>query len=265
MAAFTDLYQRRQTRRGSLLNALLAIAAFTLPGLGQAGQVTAAVAANFTATMEELASAFRLQTGHDIRISYGSTGKLFAQIANGAPFDLFMAADSHRPELLESRGTAVSGTRFTYARGKLAFWSPAPDTFADPEHFLASPDIGRIAIANPKTAPYGLAARQTLTELGLWDTLKPRLVRGESIAQTFQFVATGNATAGFVALSQILTRDDQGGTLWLVPQSYYTPIEQQAILLKRGESNDAARAWLAFMRSEPALVIIRRYGYDTDQ
>ncbi|WP_084206841.1 molybdate ABC transporter substrate-binding protein [Marinobacter lutaoensis] len=226
-----------------------------------AGDVAVAVAANFTDTTRALAERFEAETGHTVTASFGSTGKLYAQIRNGAPFDVFMAADGRRPALLEDSPLAVAGSRFTYARGKLALWSPQPGTFTDAEHYLAEARFTRLAIANPKTAPYGLAAQQVLEHLGLWARLQPRLVRGDSIAQAFQFVASGNAQAGFVALSQVRAWPNDG-TLWTVPQAYYAPIEQQALLLTRGADKDAASAWLAWLRGETALAIIRSYGYD---
>ncbi|WP_417502530.1 molybdate ABC transporter substrate-binding protein [Marinobacter sp.] len=229
-----------------------------------AADVRIAVAANFTDTTRQLITAFAEATGLEAVASYGSTGKLYAQIDNGAPFDVFLAADSHRPELLEKSGQGVAGTRFTYARGKLALWSPTPGTFEDPKAWLESGEFARLAIANPKTAPYGFAAQEVLTKMDLWDSLQSRLVRGDSIAQTFQFVATTNAQSGFVALSQVRAWDSQGGSLWMIPQSYYSPINQQAILLTRSESNRAAHQWIEFLRSDTAKNIIEEFGYETE-
>ncbi|MBU2873298.1 molybdate ABC transporter substrate-binding protein [Marinobacter salexigens] len=228
-----------------------------------AADVRIAVAANFTDTTRNLIVAFHEATGLEAVASYGSTGKLYAQIDNGAPFDVFLAADTRRPELLEENGQGVASTRFTYARGKLALWSPTPDTFEDPKIWLKSGDFARLAIANPKTAPYGLAAQEVLTKLDLWEPLQDRLVRGDSIAQTFQFVATTNAQSGFVALSQVRAWDSQDGSLWMIPQSYYSPINQQAILLTRSESNRAAHQWIEFLRSDTAKNIIEEFGYET--
>lgn len=229
-----------------------------------AADVRIAVAANFTDTTRQLITAFAEATGLEAVASYGSTGKLYAQIDNGAPFDVFLAADSHRPELLEKSGQGVAGTRFTYARGKLALWTPTPGTFEDPKAWLESGEFARLAIANPKTAPYGFAAQEVLTKMDLWDSLQSRLVRGDSIAQTFQFVATTNAQSGFVALSQVRAWDSQGGSLWMIPQSYYSPINQQAILLTRSESNRAAHQWIEFLRSDTAKNIIEEFGYETE-
>lgn len=236
----------------------------TFSSIAHAADVRIAVAANFTDTTRDLIAAFAEATGLEAVASYGSTGKLYAQIDNGAPFDVFLAADSERPMILEKSGQGVADTRFTYAQGKLALWSPAPGTFEDPESWLGSGDFSRLAIANPKTAPYGLAAQQVLSEMRLWEPLQERLVRGDSIAQTFQFVATANAESGFVALSQVRAWNEGEGSLWLVPQAYYAPIEQQAILLTRSESNAAARQWLEFLRGPKARDIIEKSGYETE-
>lgn len=228
-----------------------------------AADVRLAVAANFTDTTRTLIAAFAKISGLQASASYGSTGKLYAQILNGAPFDVFLAADSRRPELLEGNGRGVKASRFTYAQGQLVLWSPLPEALAAPETWLASDQFARLAIANPKTAPYGMAAREVLSHLNLWSALQPRLVRGDSIAQTFQFVATANAQAGFVALSQVRAWPEQRGSLWRIPSSYYSPINQQAILLTHGAHNDAARQWLEFLRSESARRIIQQSGYNT--
>lgn len=243
---------------------LLALSLLMTTATALAEEVRLAVAANFHDASERLAVRFTEKTGHSTRISYGSTGKLYAQIRHGAPFDVFLAADQERPRLMEQDGSGIPGTRFTYAVGKLVLWSPDQQAFGNPEAFLRAGDFRHLAIANPATAPYGLAARQTLEHLGLWEALEKRLVRGESIAQTFQFVATGNAAAGFVALAQL--RDDHNrGTRWQVPDTHHEPIAQQAILLERGRDNDAARAWLNFLASADGQDIIRQYGYDIPQ
>lgn len=233
--------------------------------MAQAVDVRIAVAANFTDTTRDLIAAFGEATGLEAVASFGSTGKLYAQIEHGAPFDVFLAADSHRPELLETSGQGVAGTRFTYAKGKLALWSPVPGTFEDPKAWLESGEFARLAIANPKTAPYGLAAQEVLTRMGLWESLQGRLVRGDSIAQTFQFVATTNAQSGFVALSQVRAWDEKGGSLWLIPQAYYAPIKQQAILLTRSATKNAALQWLEFLRGDEARGIIEQSGYETER
>ncbi|WP_100638018.1 molybdate ABC transporter substrate-binding protein [Marinobacter salexigens] len=247
-----------------LLAPLCFVFALATTSSAQAADVRIAVAANFTDTTRQLIAAFGEATGLEAVASYGSTGKLYAQIDNGAPFDVFLAADTRRPELLEENGQGVAATRFTYARGKLVLWTPVPNTFSDPSAWLESGEFARLAIANPKTAPYGLAAQEVLTEMGLWDALQGRLVRGDSIAQTFQFVATTNAQSGFVALSQVRAWDEKDGSLWLIPQTYYSPINQQAILLTRSENNTAAHQWLEFLRSDTARNIIEAAGYDID-
>lgn len=241
---------------------LLLIISGVSPGTA-AGEVGLGVAANFTDTTRELAKRFEAETGHTVSASFGSTGKLYAQIRNGAPFDVFMAADVRRPMLIEEEHAGVPDTRFTYARGKLALWSPATDAFENAESYLAQQPFSRLAIANPKTAPYGLAAQQVLEHLGHWEVLQPKLVRGDSIAQTFQFVVSRNAQAGFVALSQVKAWKNDEGTLWNVPLAYYQPIDQQAILLTNGADKAAAMAWMDFLKSDTAIAIIRSYGYDT--
>ncbi|MBU2953258.1 molybdate ABC transporter substrate-binding protein [Marinobacter sp. F3R08] len=247
-----------------LLRALAVLFTFVGVSVANADEVSIGIAANFTDAARELAREFEAETGHTVSASFGSTGKLYAQIMNGAPFDVFMAADVRRPALIEQHQAGVPGSRFIYARGKLALWSPAPNAFDDAEEFLKQQPFARLAIANPKTAPYGLAAQQVLERLGYWPALQGKLVRGDSIAQAFQFVATRNAEAGFLALSQVKAWPGEKGTLWHVPQSYYQPIDQQVILLNRGTGNKAALAWLDFLKSDTAIAIIRDYGYDTD-
>ncbi|MCG7198242.1 molybdate ABC transporter substrate-binding protein [Marinobacter pelagius] len=249
----------RRSHRTGLVGLLLA----TLSLSASADMVTAAVAANFTGTMQKLMPLFEQRTGHQVRASYGSTGKLYAQIRQGAPFDVFLAADRERPELLEQQELGVPGSRFTYARGRLALWSRSQEAFNDPEAYLSANAGARLAIGNPRTAPYGVAAMEALDTLGLQDTIGRRLVRGDSIAQTFQFVATGNAEAGFVALAQLRAWNGESGASWVVPASLHRPIEQQAILLTRSENPEAARAWLDFLASEEARAIIEKDGYDT--
>lgn len=223
-----------------------------------------AVAANFTDATRKLAPMFEQASGHTVRVSYGSTGKLYAQIANGAPFEVFLAADTRRPALAEQAGLAVTGSRFVYARGRLALWSTRPALFTDGAAWLKAGDFRHLALANPKTAPYGLAAQQVMEHLGLWSALSPRLVRGDSIAQTFQFVATGNAEAGFVACSQVKAWKQQNGSLWEIPQEYYAPIDQSAVLLKKGADNPAARAFLDFLNSDSARRVITDFGYGVE-
>ena len=234
----------------------------TRPAL--AGEVDVAVAANFTAPFKEISSAFEQATGNTVVAAFGPTGGFYTQIHNGAPFDLFLAADDTRPALLEREGLTLPGSRFTYATGHLALWSATPGMVDAQGDVLRKGTFAHLAIANPKTAPYGLAATQVLDKLGLTDALTPRLVQGTDIAQTHQFVASGNAELGFVALSQVW-HDGKltSGSLWLPPSALYDPIRQDAVTLVRARNNPAALAFAQFLRSEPALRIIRAYGYNS--
>lgn len=223
----------------------------------QADEVKVAVAANFTVAMKEIAAGFEQATGHTTRISFGSTGKLYAQIRNGAPFGVFLAADQARPRRLVEAGQA-SG-RFTYAVGKLVLWSADPALIDGEGGVLARADFRRLAIANPKTAPYGAAALEVMKALAVDERVRPRLVRGDNIVQTYQFVATRNAELGFVARAQIALRP--GGSSWEVPQSLYTPIRQDAVLLERAASDPAALALIDYLEGSEARAIVERYGY----
>lgn len=238
----------------------LAFAALLLLFATRAGaeSVHVAVATNFATTCKKIGAAFTAATQHDVVISDGSSGKLAAQIANGAPFEVFLSADVERPAKLEAERKAVAGTRFVYAVGKLALWSARAD-FVKGEATLRADAFRHLAIANPELAPYGAAARDVLQKLQLWDHLQPKLVRGEDIGQAFHFVSTGNAELGFVALSQIAGNDD--GSRWLVPQDLYAPIEQQAVLLLPGRDDPAARAFLEFLKSDAARALIEGAGY----
>ncbi|HFE38957.1 MAG TPA: molybdate ABC transporter substrate-binding protein [Gammaproteobacteria bacterium] len=234
---------------------------FLIVSVASAGEIRVAVASNFVTTARVLAKEFSQQNNYRLLISFGSTGKLFTQISNGAPFDVFLSADVTRAKLLEEKGVAVAGSRFTYAIGKLTLWaSGKSQQEKDCRAILRENKFRRLAIANPKTAPYGLAAQQTLQKMKLWNRLRTRLVRGENIGQTFHYVVTGNAQLGFVAVSQVRSVN-QGLCRWDVPQTYHTPIEQQAVLLKKGVSNSAAQAFLGFLKSEIAKSIIKRAGY----
>ncbi len=233
-----------------------------LPGPLPAGEARVAVAANFLGGLRDLAPAFTAASGHRLKISAGSTGKLYAQIRNGAPFDVFLAADAERPLRLEREGLAVAGSRFTYAVGRLVLWSPRPGRFDDGLAWLRAGEFRRIALANPATAPYGRAARQFLEGHRLWRALSARLVRGESVAQAFQFVATGAVDAGFVALAQLRSGVVKDGSRWPVPARFHDPIEQQAVLLARGTANPAARAFLDFLRAPATRERIAAAGYD---
>jgi molybdate transport system substrate-binding protein len=239
---------------------MLAVAA----GAAAADEAQVAVAANFASPARRLAENFTQRTGHRLVITSGSTGKFYAQIRSGAPFDVLLSADEDTPRRMEQENLAVRGSRFTYALGKLVLWSARPGAVDGDGEILRKATFKRLAIANPRLAPYGAAAQQTMERLGVWVSLQARLVQGENIAQAFQFVSSGNAELGFVALSQILEEDGKGsaGSHWLVPQSLYSPIRQDAVLLSRGAANPAARELLDYLRSAPVRDLIRTYGYE---
>lgn len=239
--------------------ALLAFAICMNAGVANAAEVTVAVAANFTATAKQIAAAFETDSEHTAVLSFGSTGKLYTQIAHGAPYDVFLAADQARPQKAEDTGLAVAASRFTYASGKLVLYSTEAALVDSQGKVLRSTRFARLAIANPATAPYGSAAIEVLQALGVHDSVRDRLVRGDNIAQTLQFVMTKNAQVGFVALSQVI--DTSEGSRWIVPEALYTPIRQDAVLLTRGANNPAARAFMDFLKSEKARDIIRAFGY----
>lgn len=226
---------------------------------GSRGAVHIAAAANFAEPLEYLVQAFEAGTGHSVVTSLGSTGLLYAQIRNGAPYDVFLAADTVRPARLDASGAGVAGTRFTYAIGRLVLYGPGLDSVRAYGVDLRDPRHRRVAVANPELAPYGRAALQTLERLGFVRVVAPRLVQGENVAQAFQFVHTGAAELGFVAFSQV--RSEPPERYWLVPQQYHDAIEQDAILLQRGATNPAALAWIEFMRGDVARRIIEAFGY----
>ena len=224
-----------------------------------AARIQVAVASNFAETMREIARRFEDRTGHQVVLAFASTGKHYAQISNGAPFEAFFAADEERPRRLEQEGLAVPGSRFTYAIGKLVLWSPQPGMVDAAGEVLEGGDFRHLALANPRLAPYGRAARQVLESRGLWESLQARIVRGENIAQAFQFVASGNAELGFVAGSQVERPGKPStGSRWTIPEDLYPPIEQQAVLL---EDEPVIREFLRFARGEEAQAIIRSHGY----
>ena len=227
-----------------------------------ADQVQVAVAANFSAPMQAIAAEFEKSSGHKVLTSVGSTGQFYAQISHGAPFDVFLAADDSTPAKLESEGASVPGSRFTYAVGALALWSPQDGYVDNKGDVLKGEQFQHLSIANPKTAPYGLAATQVLDKLGLTQAVAGKLVEGQSIGQAYQFVASGNAELGFVALSQIY-KDGKltSGSAWMVPADLYEPIRQDALLLNKGKDNPAAKALLDYLHGEQAATIIRAYGY----
>lgn len=235
--------------------------------LSIADEIRVAVASNFSNAISSIAEQFERNTGHKVTLIIGSTGKHYAQIINGAPYHALFAADTARPLLIEKRfleqnKSSLANTRFTYAIGKIILWSPEPDYIENSASVLNQGKFRFLAIANPKLAPYGLAAQEILKNLKLWNTFEKKMVRGENIAQTFQFVKSGNAKLGFVALSQVtqITQSkNTAGSYWEVPQSLYTPIEQQAILLK---DNSTARSFMTFVQSDDGQAIISSYGYD---
>ena len=242
---------------------LLALATLAGASWVSAGELRLAVAANFAAPAQRLASAFEQATGHRVRVSIGSTGALYAQIRHGAPFDVLLSAEDETPQKMEREGLGVAGTRVTYAIGRLVLWSRQPDRVDAQGAVLRQPRIERLAIANPKLAPYGLAAVQTLSHMGLWPSLQSQVVMGENIAQTHQFVSTGNAPMGFVALSQVWAQGRiREGSAWIVPADWHQPIRQDAIVLPPGRDNPAAQAWMAYLRSDGARALIRAHGYE---
>ena len=226
-----------------------------------AAQVQVGVASNFATPMQDIASRFELDTGHQARLAFGATGKFYAQIRNGAPFEVLLSADDTTTARLEAEGSAVPGSRFTYAIGRLVLWSSVPEKVKGPEA-LRSDDYRHLALANPKTAPYGAAAQATLRRLDLADSLRGRLVLGENIAQTHQFVASGNAQLGFIALAQV-TKDGRiaTGSGWVVPLDYHPPIRQEAVLLEKGRDNPAAVALMEYLARPEVRELIRSYGY----
>ena len=228
-----------------------------------AAEVSVAVAANFAAPMQKIAQAFEQDTGHKAVLSFGSTGMLYAQIRNGAPYQILLSADAEAPNKLEKEGLGVPGSRFTYATGSLVLWSKQPGFVDDKGDVLRTAKFQRIAMANPKLAPYGAAAMETINKLGLQQQLQARIVQGDNIAQTYQFVATENAQLGFVALSQVFVDGKMAqGSGWIVPASAHTPIRQDAILLAKGQDSAAAAALMQYLRGERAKSLIRSYGYE---
>ncbi len=240
---------------------LAAILAVALAAPAWAADTQVAVAANFTEPAKEIAAAFAKATGHQAVLSFGSSGAFYTQMAHGAPFEVFLSADADRPKKAEEDGLAVPKSRFTYAIGRLALYSTMPGLVDAKGAVLKTGGFAKLAIADPAAAPYGAAAVQAMTKLGVYPALEPKIVKGSSITQAYQFVATNAAELGFVALAQVIAVP--GGSRWIVPKSLHAPIDQQAVLLKTGAANPAAAAFLKFLRSRPALAIIKRYGYET--
>lgn len=240
---------------------LMVVAAVT--ATAHSAEVPVAVAANFTAPMQKIAAAFEQDTGHKAVPAFGATGKFHAQIRNGAPFQMLLAADDETPARLEKEGLAVPGSRFTYATGRLVLWSAQPGLVDARGEVLGTGSFERIALADPRLAPYGAAAVQMLTRLNQLQRLQPRFVQGESIGQAYQFVATGNAPLGFVALSQVMAEGRIAqGSAWVVPAALHAPLRQDAIILSAGKDNPAAAALAAYLQGARARAILRGYGYE---
>jgi len=239
------------------------LAMLVIASTAHAGEVQVAVAANFTAPMQKIAAAFEQDTGNKAVLAFGATGKFYAQIHNGAPFEILLAADDETPARLEQEKQTVPGSRFTYATGKLVLWSAKADYVDSAGKVLQSGNFNHLSIANPKAAPYGAAAVETLTRMNLMTRLQPKIVQGENISQAHQFVSTGNAELGFVALSQV-ARDGKftAGSGWIVPDAMHSPIRQDALILARGSANPAARALMDYLKSDKAKGIIRAFGYE---
>ena len=234
------------------------VLAATVAAPASAAQVNVAVAANFTEPAKEIAASFKQKTGHDAILSFGASGQFYNQIVQDAPFQIMLSADDERPKKLVSEGRGIAESRFTYAVGKLVLWSKTADLVTG-EATLKAGAFAKLSIANPAAAPYGAAATAVMKSLGVYDALQPKIVQGNSIAQAFQFVDTGNAELGFVALSQL--SGNNSGSRWLVPQNLYKPILQDAVLLKKGAGNEAATAFMAYLKGPEAKVVIEKYGY----
>jgi molybdate transport system substrate-binding protein len=249
-------------RFAKLVRLAAAIATWVLTSTNvPAAQTNVAVAANFTEPAKEIAAAFKAKTGHEVVLSFGATGQFYTQITQGAPFQILLSADETRPKKLVDDGLAVPGSNFTYAIGKLVLWSKTPGLVKG-EETLTAASFSKLSICNPVAAPYGAAAIETMKSLKVLEALQPKLVEGATITQAYQFVETGNAELGFVALSQLA--GPETGSRWLIPQELYKPIRQDVVLLKSGASNEAATGFIAFIRSPEARVIIEKYGYVLD-
>jgi molybdate transport system substrate-binding protein len=228
----------------------------------QAAEVTVAVASNFSLPMRKIAAQFEVESGHKVRLSFGSTGALYAQIKNGGPFHLLLAADQEAPARLEKEGLGIEGTRFTYAQGRLVLWSRQAGLVDKEGEILKTGHFQKLALANPKLAPYGLAAMETLRSLSVTEQLKPKLVQGENISQAYQFVETENAQIGFVAMSQVFSEGKLlKGSAWIVPPQLYSPIHQDAILLLAGQKNSAATELMRYLKTDQAKSVMSAYGY----
>ena len=246
----------------SHLLSTLILSGIGLSHLAWADDVSVAVAANFTAPMQKIAPEFEKETGHKVIASYGATGKFYAQIKNGAPFEVLLTADEETAAKLVKENSAVAGTQFTYAIGKLVLWSAKPAVVDSAGEVLKKGAFDHIALANPKLAPYGAAAVETMKALGVYDNLQSKFVTGENIAQTHQFVTTGNALLGFIALSQVLKDGKIEGSVWLVPANLYPTIRQDAVLLEKGKGKPAAEALMKYLKGDKARAVIKSFGYE---
>ena len=227
----------------------------------RADEISVAVAANFTAPMQQIAAAFEKETGHKVQAAYGATGKFYAQIKNGAPFEVLLSADDEIPARLIKENAAQAGSQFTYAIGKLVLWSAKSAIVDGAGAVLKNGGFDHLAIANPKLAPYGAAAVEVMKGLGVYESIQPKIVTGESIAQTHQFISTGNALLGFVALSQVLKDGKMEGSAWIVPAKLYAPIRQDAVILEKGKAKPAAVALMQYLKSDKAKAVIQSFGY----
>jgi molybdate transport system substrate-binding protein len=241
---------------------LVSLIALCAASIAAADEVQVAVAANFTAPIQKIAPDFEKDTGHKIVPSFGSTGKFYSQIKNGAPFEVLLAADDETPAKLVKEEAAVAGSQFTYAIGKLVLWSAKPGLVDDAGEVLKRGAFAHIALANPKLAPYGAAGLETMKTLGVLDSMQAKLVTAENIGQTYQLISSGNAELGFIALSQVLKEGKIGGSAWIVPAKYYPQIRQDAVILNNGKGKAAAEALMKYLRGDKAKALIKAYGYD---
>lgn len=245
--------------RGRILAAVVVATVALFSGAARADKAHVAVSANFTEPVKEIAAAFKAESGHDVVLSFGSAGQFYTQIKQEAPFEVFLSGDEDRPKKLIEEGIAVAGSRFTYAIGKLVLWSRDPGLVKG-EETLREGRFNKLAIGNPLAGPYPVAAIALMKSLNLYDRLKPKFVEGATISQVYQFIDTGNAEVGFVALSQVM--DGANGSRWIVPQDMYPTIQQDAVLLRKGANNPAAVAFLVFLKGGRARAIIAKYGYE---
>lgn len=247
--------------RARLIQLLIALL-ITVASSALADEVSVAVAANFSTPMQKIAAEFEKDTGHKVVASFGSTGKFYAQIKNGAPFEVLLAADNETPAKLIAENAAVAGSQFTYAIGKLVLWSAKPGVVDDKGDVLKKGNFDHLSIANPKLAPYGAAGVEVMKGLAAYDTVLPKIVTAENITQAYQFISTGNALLGFVALSQVLKDGKMEGSSWIIPAKLYTPIRQDAVLLDKGKGKPAALALVKYLKGDKSIAIIQSFGYE---